>query len=456
MKDSFYESLYSRFVQEIRTGRLKAGSRMPSVRRCAEDLGVSRNTVVGAYNLLLSEGYIYSKERSGYFVADFESLPPIVSSGYHPNAKHAIKDRERNKGDNLIDLSANLVDSTLFPYSTLRRLYRETLTGPNNSILVNAGMNMGDEDLRASIAEYVFREKGISCESSQVVIGNGTSFHLQMIALLFNQMYGRRALVLMENPGFEGARGILEDAGCEIRSVNLDQEGATIGEIRVMTEGVLGPILLHISPSHQFPMGVTMSAPRRAAVLDWASSGENRFIIEDDYDSDFRYNGHPIAPICSMDSRGKVIYIGTFSRTLTPSIRLSYMILPPNLLMSYEEKFSRYPCPVSRIDQKVVSLFIDQGFFERHINRMRRIYKNRRNMMVQIIKEAYPSADILGDVAGLHFIMKSPIEELAMIERARQAGFKIQGTGTGYLVIGYAHLSEEQMKRFGTFLKDVQ
>ena len=444
MRNSLYESLYSKFVDEIRTGSLKAGTKMPSVRRCSEDYGVSRNSVLGAYSLLLSEGYINSRERSGYYVAQFEAPIPAKSS----SAQRA-EPKRTDASKPLTDLSANLVDSSLFPYSTLRQLYRETLSGESISILENAGQSMGDEDLRLSIASYVFNHKGILCEADQIIIGNGTSYHLQTLPPLF----GDRPSFLMENPGFRSTREIVSDTGCNIIDIPLDAEGASITDIRNLSSRIRGTVLLHISPSHQYPMGTTMSAPRRAAILDWANAKAGRYIIEDDYDSDFRYNGHPIPPISSMDTTGKVIYIGTFSRTLTPSIRLSYMILPQSLVETYRERFSKYPCPVSRIDQKVVSLFMDYGYYERHINRMRRVYRSRRNAMVQTIEETWPEARIRGDEAGLHFIVKSPIPEKLMIDKALEAGFRIQGTGTGWLVVGYAHLSDEEIKRFGSFLK---
>ena len=444
MRTSLYEDLYSKFTDEIRAGRLKAGSKMPSVRRCAEENGVSRNTVLGAYALLLSEGYINSRERSGYFVANFESPIPSFTV-----AKRKVPPKREEIKANITDLSANLIDSSLFPYSTLRQLYRETLSGQNISILGQSGMNMGDEDIRLSISDYVYNHKGISCSEDQIIIGNGTSYHLQALPSLFEE----KPVFLMENPGFASTREIVSDTGCEIRDISLDDEGASIKDIRRKTTGLQGNILLHISPSHQYPMGTTMSAPRRAAVLDWAKAQDGRYVIEDDYDSDFRYNGHPIASVCGMDTDGKVIYIGTFSRTLTPSIRLSYMILPPALLEKYRKRFSKYPCPVSRIDQKVVSLFMDNGFFERHISRMRRVYRSRRNRMLEVIQSAVPSAEIKGEEAGLHFIVRFPLPEKDVISRALGSGFRLQGTGTGWIVIGYAHLSDEQTERFYTFLR---
>ncbi len=447
MKEKLYENLYSRFVEEIRTGSLKAGAKMPSVRRCAEEYGVSRNTVLGAYSLLLSEGYISCRERSGYYVAQFEvPIPAKLSAAPKPEPKTEDGHKVAT------DLSANLVDSSLFPYSTLRQLYRETLSGGNISILEHSGNSMGDEDLRLSIASYVFNHKGIACTPEQIVIGNGTSFHLQSLPSLFTQA----PTFLMESPGFQSTRDIVSDTGSEIIDIPLDGEGASIAEIRRRSTSLEGTVLLHISPSHQYPMGTTMSAPRRASILDWANAKDDRYIIEDDYDSDFRYNGHPIPPICSMDTSGKVIYLGTFSRTLTPSIRLSYMILPPPLLRRYRQRFSKYPCPVSRIDQKVVSLFMDNGYFERHISRMRRLYRGRRNEVLQTIAEIWPESEIRGEEAGLHFIVRFPIPETEVIRRASAYGMRLQGTGTGWLVIGYAHLSENDIGRFGAFLKSLK
>ena len=179
-------------------------------------------------------------------------------------------------------------------------------------------------------------------------------------------------------------------------------------------------------------------------------------MIEDDYDSDFRYNGHPIAPLKSMDTQGKVIYLGTFSRTLTPSIRMSYMILPDNLLRRYEARFSGYPCPVSRIDQKAVSLFMDNGHFERHINRMRRIYRARRNAILDLFAQYCPEAQIKGEEAGLHFIADFGIPEKEVLEIAWENGFRMQGTGTGWVVVGYSHLSDDEIRRFGQFTKSLQ
>ena len=448
MGKPLYEKLYSAVVNEIRTGNLRAGSRLPSVRQFAAENGVSINTVLGAYGLLLSEGYVTSREKSGFYVSEFEEPVP-ASKPEKENPAEEITEEQ----DSLVDLSANLVDSSLFPFSTLRQLYRQTLSGQNISILENAGPFLGEMSLRRSIASYVFNHKGIDCVARQVVIGNGSSFHLQMIPSLF----GQRPVFLMEEPGFRSTREIVMDAGCEVAGIPVDDEGADIAAIRAQSEAHPGSlVILHISPSHQFPLGTTMTASRRSSIMKWASESPLHYVIEDDYDSDFRYNGHPIAPLKSMDTQGKVIYLGTFSRTLTPSIRMSYMILPDNLLRRYEAQFSGYPCPVSRIDQKAVSLFMDNGHFERHINRMRRIYRARRNAILNLFAQYCPEAQIKGEEAGLHFTARFDIPEKEVLEIAWENGFRMQGTGTGWVVVGYSHLSDDEIRRFGQFTKSLQ
>lgn len=448
MRNSLYEQLYRKIANDIRTGNLKPNTKLPSVRKYADENAMSRNTVLGAYNLLLAEGYIYSKEKSGYYVAQLEQTLPQREKREIPRN---LEPQENGKED-ILDLSSNLVDSTLFPYSTLRQLYRETLSGKNIVLLEHSGSFQGDIELRSAIARYVYQHKGIECTPDQVIIGNGTSAHLQSLPRLFDS----DVTFLMENPGFGGTNEIIRDMEKPIVQIPVDDEGASIQEIRNTTQKVCnGTVLLHISPSHQFPLGTTMTAPRRSSILKWAAEEPNRYIIEDDYDSDFRYNGHPIQSLCSMDAQEKVIYIGTFSRTLTPSLRISYMILPPHLMERYRICYSKYPCPVSRIDQKVVSLFMDGGYFERHISRMRRIYRGRRNAMIDILRKECPMVKIRGEEAGLHFIAHFPIEESELIRKAKDSGILLNGTGTGWVIIGYAHLSESDMQKIRIFLRNL-
>ena len=278
MRKTLTEKLYSRIASDIRSGRLAAGTKLPSLRKEAEESGMSINTVIGAYNLLLSEGYVTAREKSGFYVAEFEALIPQAPVPQRP------PERERPQvPEDFTDLSSNLVDSSLFPFSTLRQLYREALSARNIRILEQSGPFIGEEDLRQAIASYLMEHRGISCSPSQVVIGNGTTFHLQLLPSLLSS----RPVFLMEKPGFESTREIIRDTGCRIIDIPVDNEGASISRIRESTEKINDrPVFLHVSPSHQFPLGTTMTAPRRASIIEWANMRdqlENRnIVIEDD------------------------------------------------------------------------------------------------------------------------------------------------------------------------------
>ncbi|MBQ0071602.1 MAG: PLP-dependent aminotransferase family protein, partial [Spirochaetales bacterium] len=283
MRNSLYEELYRSFIAEIKEGRIPSGAKLPSVRKCAEEKGLSLNTVQKAYELLLEEGYIYAKEKSGYYVAEFEAS---FSSPLKQEKGSSVAKQE-HKEEELINLSSNLVDTSAFPYSTLRQLYRETLSGRNNEILEKSGDHQGDYALRKAIAEFVYLHRGVDCTPDEVFIGNGSIYHLQLLASFF----GKDAVFFMEDPGFTVSNRILSASNVEIVPVEMDEEGVDVRALRAYEGNRRAPLVLHATPSHEYPMGVTMSAPRRTSLLKWALEGEDRYIVEDDYDSDFRYNG---------------------------------------------------------------------------------------------------------------------------------------------------------------------
>ena len=240
----------------------------------------------------------------------------------------------------------------------------------------------------------------------------------------------------------------------------MDENGATIPQnnsdsnIAPSNAPYPFPEILLITPSHQFPLGITMPVTRRTALLNWANQKQNRYIIEDDYDSEFRYKGHPIPALQSMDTHQRVIYIGTFSRTLTPSMRINYAVLPPHLAQLFKNKFDYYSCPVPRIDQQVLSLFINEGYFERHINRAKKIYRARRDLMITELEKNIPECKLLGTQAGLHFIMEVK-DEKSFIEKAAENNLILQGTGTGSVIIGYAHLKDEEISHAARILGNI-
>lgn len=451
MKDFLYQQIYEKIISEIREGHLKANEKLPSIRKFADENGLSCNTVQNAYNQLLAEGYIYAREKSGYFVSEFEE-GLIHNRVGETDFELPFVEKKVAVDEGIINLSANLIDDSLFPYSTLCRLYREVLSQEKSGFLRQTGDVCGDLEFRNAISNYLYNHRDIKCHPEQIVVGSGTALLLMQLARLFTNEEGQLPLFVMENPCYTKTQQIIMDAGCETVSIPLDKEGIDINEIKkACCSAGSKNCLVHVSPAHQFPTGNTMSAPRKTSILNWAYEKANRFIIEDDYDSDFRYKGRPIPALASMDNSGRIIYMGTFSRTLTPSMRISYMVLPVGLAEKYRQLFSYWTCSVSRIEQQVLSIFLNEGYFERHVSRAKKICRVRRDKLLSLLKKAFPSIEVQGEEAGLHFIVSVKSlglgSETEIIKKARAVKLHLQGTGTGWIILGYAHLDEEEMKK---------
>ena len=444
-QDSLYFNIYKKIIFDIQNKKLTENEKLPSVRKAATFYNVSCNTIQNAYNQLLDEGYIYSKEKKGYFVSKFDSPIVVKKEGKNQNSSSQSQ-KKINKNE--ISLEANITDTSFFPYATLRQLYREVLSQKNNEILERLGDFQGEEKLREAICNYVYTRRGVNCTANQIIIGGGTSDLIQLLIRLFALKDNHTFPVFfLETPGFTTIEKIILDSKCNIVHINICDDGADINSITENSNKVENKTcLLHLTPSHQFPTGVTMTAPRRSSILQWANEKQNRYIIEDDYDSDFRYKGIPITSMQGYDENQKVIYMGTFSRTLTPALRVSYIVLPQELVSFYQQNFTYYKCPVPRIEQQVLANFILGGFFERHINRAKKIYKSRRDLMLELLYKHFPDIQIKGEQAGLHFIAKfSEKSESEIIELAKKNNVTIYGTGTGWLIIGYAHLNFEEI-----------
>lgn len=454
-EESLYFNIYQKIIADIRSKRLPAHTKLPSVRKAATFYNVSCNTIQNAYNQLLDEGYIYSEEKKGYFVCDFQT--DVVENKLYqqviPKIKNPPQDSTNHKEE--ITLEANITDTSFFPYSTLRQLYREVLSQKNNEILERSGNFQGEEKLRTAICQYLYSHRSVNCNPDQILIGGGTSDLLQLLIRLFtlkeqlqnSQKDYTTPVFFLEKPGFTTIKKIIEDTGCKTVDIPVTEEGADIKTISSQSQNFKDhTCLLHLTPAHQFPTGVTMTAPRRNLILKWAAEKENRYIIEDDYDSDFRYKGIPIPSMQGFDTKNKVIYMGTFSRTLTPALRVSYIVLPQSLSDLYKENYSYYKCPVPRIEQQVLAEFISGGYFERHINRAKKIYKSRRDLMLEYLYKAFPQVEVGGEQSGLHFIIRIPnVSEEKFIQFAKQNHIHVKGTGTGWLIIGYGHLKAEEI-----------
>lgn len=438
-----FQQLYDYFKNEIISGNCKKNEKMPSKRQLSSYLECSQNTVQAAYYQLVAEGYLISREKSGYYVAD---LGNILHMKEEPPKELLLAPEE---GRIWYDFSYQGVDHDSFPFSIWRKLTKEVINEYDRDLL-KAGDPKGDRGLRESIARYLHYSRGVNCIAEQIIISSGTEFLLQLLIQLFdaNFVYG------IENPGYEKLNMIFKSNRANCQPVALDDRGMRPDSLRESRANVAC-----ITPSHQFPTGTVMPVSRRIQLLNWANEVPERYLIEDDYDSEFRYSGKPIPSLQGMDETGRVIYMGAFSKSLSPALRVSYMVLPLHLLSEYEKKLRFYICPVPKIDQKTLCRFIDEGHFERHLNRMRNLYKQKRETIVAAIRQNLPQAEIQGDSAGLHLLLRvnNGWEEAELIEAALRRGVRVFGVTQYYftlpqqyqdslLLLGFACLKTEEIK----------
>lgn len=439
-KTPMYEQLYRYFVAEIHSGRMRQGEKLPSKRNLCAHLGISRSTVETAYGILASEGYITPRPKSGYYVSDFVSFDQ-VSSPVKPAPivaeRAAVSDRPE------FDFSTASVDTSLFPYSSWAKLNKEVVY--SSPELLQRGERQGDGVLRCALADFLGEYRGVSCTPSQIIVGAGMEY---LTGLLF-QLFPRDAVFGMEDPGYSSIYHTILNNGRQLRFIPLDGGGISISALDSSDVSVA-----YITPSHQFPMGVTMPAGRRSQLLRWAAGREGRFIIEDDYDSEFRYSSRPVPAMQSMDAGGRVIYISTFSRSIAPSIRIAYMVLPPVLLERYHALSGYSLSTVSRYEQAVMARFLSEGFYARYLRRVGNLYRQRRTLLVSALEEL-EGVSISGSSGGIHFLLSnSRFPEDELILRANKKGILLRGLSTycrqcapkpSTLVVGYGGLRDGQI-----------
>ncbi|MBE5784703.1 MAG: PLP-dependent aminotransferase family protein [Clostridiales bacterium] len=388
-----YLGLYHSIREDILSGKLKADAKLPSKRSLAQHMKVSVITVENAYAQLLAEGYIRAEERRGYFVSE---------GAERPGAAALMKPEPVPEGKTpencFVDLCSNRPDESRFPFSVWSKILRSELSGPRRRLLA-ATPAKGAPELRRAIADYLFACRGMSVQSEQIVVGAGAEYLYNLIV----QLLGRERIYAVEDPGHVKAAKIYEKNAMPLRYVQVDEKG-----MRVDTLYESGADTAHISPSHHFPTGVVMPIGRRQEMLAWAEAGKERYIIEDDYDSEFRFAPRPLPTLQSIDISGRVIYTNTFSKSLAPSIRIGYMVLPPKLVERFSRELSFYACTVPSFEQYTLARFIAEGHFERHIGRMKKHYRAERDAVIGAIAESPLAgrAEILEQDAGLHFLLK--------------------------------------------------
>lgn len=390
--ESMYTHLYKCIKKDILEGTLKAAEKLPSKRMLAKNLGISLITVENAYAQLLVEGYIYSEPKRGYYVATLQQQLPPASNA--PVAQPIVAPKEHIT----LSFAKSSVPADTFPYNTWARLLRNTLTSADEHALISDTAAGGVLPLRKALAKHLYQFRGLSVHPEQIIIGAGT----QTLYNLIVQLLGRSHIYALEDPGYPQLAAIYRANDVFCRYLPMDEQGI---EVAVLENS--GADILHITPSHQFPTGITMPVSRRYELLHWASKKSSRYIIEDDYDCEFRLFGRPIPPLQSIDQAEKVIYINTFSKTLAPTFRISYMVLPPHLASLFYEKLGFYSCTVSNFEQFTLAKFIEGGCFERHINRMRTYYRNKRDNLLQYLAQcpASKALQVEGENSGLHFLL---------------------------------------------------
>lgn len=438
-----YDQLYRHIAGAVQSGALSPGARLPSKRRMCALAGVSMSTVEAAYSLLAAEGYVLARPRSGYVCAHL--LPPVPSASIPPPEPSAPPPSPW-----AFDCSTSAVDVSAFPFSSWARITKEAVY--ENPGLLQRGHPQGDAPLRSALGSLLAQYRGVRCSPEQVVVGPGADY---LLSLLLQLLPEHRAVAL-EDPGYPAAYAAAALHGRRAVPIPVDGEGMCPDALADSGAGIA-----YVTPSHQFPLGVSMPAGRRSRLLHWAASAPDRWIIEDDYDSEFRWSSRPIPAMQGLDRAGRVVYLGTFSRSIAPAIRAAYLILPPSLLERYRRTFSHGACAVSRFEQESLRRFLAQGLYGRHLRRTGNLYRKKCALFAGALS-AIPGASVSGAEAGLHFLLTLPrYSEEELTARAAEKSVRVYPLSRychtvppkpSTVVLGFAGLSEDQLRRAAELL----
>ena len=447
-----YDYLYQCIREDIIAGRLAPGERLPSKRTLAQHLSIGVITVTNAYAQLLTEGYIRSVEKKGYFIAD-------VSSYRVPQKASPEVAKAKTEPDYFADFKANRISLQNFPMATWTHLMRETLSISKNELWQTVPWN-GLAILRTAIADYLRSNRAMHVDPEQIVIGAGTEYLYSRLL----QLFGPATTIAIEEPGYKKFGEISQSFGNPWKYVPIDDEGM---KIDLLEES--GADVVHVSPANHFPTGIVMPVTRRLELFRWVNRIRKRYIIEDDYDSEFRYTGKFILPLYAQDTQHRVIYLNTFSKTLVPSLRISYMVLPPQLLTRYRDAQSFYSCTVSSFEQYTLALFLNKGYFERHINRMKKYYRTQRAAMLDAIRKSplHAFSVVTERKAGTHFLLtvNTSLAQEEIRSRAKKMGLHLSffddyrhtpaQADAVTLVINYAGIPHEKISEAVTRLAEI-
>lgn len=471
-----YRQLYDGFRMAIVEGRIRPGQRVPSSRGLAVELGISRISVLSAYEQLGAEGYFETFVGAGTCVAQSipdEQLKPAPLQAQKPNRGPALPAGSRRVSrratesaqapaqtwlENLGAFRVSLPALDHFPLDTWSKLVARHSRAPARGIMAY-GNPLGYPPFREAIADYLRASRGVRCDSSQILVTTGSQQALQLCAQV---LLNPGDCIAMEEPGYPGARAAFRAAGAKIAPIALDRDGMDVASISKQGRGAR---VVYVTPSHQYPLGMAMSATRRMLLLNWAARS-NAWIVEDDYDSEFRFNGRPIGALQGMDSNDRVIYIGTFSKVMFPALRIGYLVVPKDLLPAFSAARATADDFTSTLYQVCLTEFMSEGHFFRHLRRMRTLYMERRKSLVQAI-ETHMKGEltIVGDDAGLHLVALLPpgVDDTAIGAGCAKVGIAAMPLSSCYfeaphrngLVLGYGGTHSHQIRAGVKVLKKV-
>ncbi|WHY66672.1 PLP-dependent aminotransferase family protein [Neobacillus sp. SuZ13] len=434
-----YKQIYEQFKLFIESGDIPAGDPLPSIRGLADSLQVSRNTTLMAYEQLVAEGYIRGEGRKGYIVNELEPLL-FQDAIVLPN-----KEQTKSVTPGLIDFRAGAVDQSHFPLKIWRRIANRVLALQES---FRYGEPFGELCLREQISTYLLQSRGVKTDPNAVIIGSSTQ---QMLIYLGQILKEEFTSIIVEDPGYDGAREAFQFHSFTLETLPVYESGADFSKLEEMTSR-----LIYVTPSHHSPIGVSMSIQQRQMLIHWANK-KHGFIIEDDYDSEFRYTQQPFPALASIDST-KVIYLGNFSKSFLPGIRLSYLVLPQKLLNRYKHRFKHFESTTSLISQLTMAKFMEEGEWNRHIKRMRLVYKRKMQCLVsELIKHFNKTISIIGEQSGLYVLVKVRLNhsEEWLIEQASIYGVKVYPTSIYFIKnhsdeaiikLGFSNLTCEEIQ----------
>ncbi|MCW8132747.1 MAG: PLP-dependent aminotransferase family protein [Planctomycetota bacterium] len=462
--EPLHRQLYTRLREDILARRLAPGSKLPSTRALAQDLRLSRNTVLGAYDQLLAEGYLECRQGSGTYVAQALPEGPVKTTAGLPKKSRAP--RHVSKRGRLLARTPLMAPHEIPPGAPDPISFRPGVPAVDAALLkewkrasrrldrlpgrlLGYGPPEGHETLRRAVAAYLATARGVRCSYEQVLIVNGSQ---QALDLASRVLLDPGDPAAVEEPGYLGAKGAYAAAGAKIVPVPIDEAGIALDR---MPKGAR-PRVVYVTPSFQYPLGVTMPLPRRLALLDWASR-TGAWILEDDYDSEYRYAGRPIEALQGLDEDGRVIYMGTFSKTVFPGLRLAFVVVPPDLIEPFAgaRRLCDHHSPA--FEQAVLAQFLEDGRFVRHLKRMRAMYRRRQEALIAAVRERLGGlVEIRPADAGMHVLAWLPPgwDDVRAATHAARAGietlalsrFCLRKPARGALLLGYTALEEPRMR----------